>query len=104
MEEENLWIKKVTIVLEHIIHEAKEFKLEEALQDYKLYDNKGNVLPATIRNLPRVFSIFINNRQTHEFKIDIHKQVNILTPAQITDYTTTMKSREIWKKHLFLCH
>ena len=75
-------------------HEAKEFKLEEALQDYKLYDNEGNVLPATIRNLPRVFSIFINNRQTHELKIDIHKQVHT-TPAQITDYTTDEIERNL---------
>ena len=49
-----------------------EFKhIEEALQDYKLYNSKGELLPATIYNLPLIFSSFINNRTIHELKIDL---------------------------------
>ena len=52
--------------------EAEEFKyIEESLQDYKLYDSKGKLLPANIHNLPRIFSSFINNRPIHEVKLEL---------------------------------
>jgi phage/plasmid-associated DNA primase len=67
--------------------QAEEFKyIDEALQDYKLYDSKGNLLPANIHNLPRIFSSFINNRQIHEVKLELIKKQKV--HAQITEYTT----------------
>ena len=49
--------------------EHEEVSIEEALEDYELYNNHQKLIPATIKNLPRIFSGFIDNRKTHELKV-----------------------------------
>ena len=51
--------------------ELKEVYIEEALQDYELYNSHQQLIPATVKNLPRIFSSFIDNRKTHELKANL---------------------------------
>jgi intein/homing endonuclease/phage/plasmid-associated DNA primase len=75
--------------------EGEEFNIiDEALQGYKLYDSKGNLLHPSIANLPRIFSIFISGRQAHELKPDVHKKEERQV-VQIADYTTDEIERNL---------
>jgi phage/plasmid-associated DNA primase len=75
--------------------EGEEFStIDEALQGYKIYDNKGNLLQSNIEILPRIFSIFISGRQAHELKPDVHRREERPT-VKIPDYTTDEIDRNL---------
>ena len=65
--------EKIGYLLTKVFNPAcEEVSIEEALQDYELYDSHQKLIPATVKNLPHIFSSFIDNRKTHDIKINLN--------------------------------